>query len=127
MKDSWVLEERWPDEIYFFQKIEKYEREHGEKIPHIPTMVHFEDVELSPGVVDTTDGICSHYEGLLNRIHRCVFFAEFGQKLASFKSKRELLEAIIQAIECERGVVKGLGRRAREREMARCGYQLFER
>lgn len=50
------------------------------------------------GKDDTTENIRGNVPGLENRIHRRLVFKECGMPLTSFKSKKELISALIDAV-----------------------------
>lgn len=76
-----------------FWKAEKH------NIKNLLKMAFHEDVEIHDGIVNSTDSHCGSFPNLCNCIHHQIFFKEEGVPIYMFRTKQELLKALIDILE----------------------------
>ena len=66
----------------------------------IPTLLEWEDVPVDrvSGQKDSTAIMTGVYPTLEIRVHRRLLFEEIGEPITKFRSRRELIQALIDAI-----------------------------
>ena len=91
MKDSWVREDR-DNELAHLRRMVT----HKELKYHVPILICSGDIVVS-GFKDSMQRYrsvhCTH------RIHRCIVTSPVGEPIASFKTKKEFIRALIGIIE----------------------------
>ena len=92
IKDSWVLEEQKPCEVYFLRE--------AEGIDGVPILFDWENVMVNKRV-DSTDNYWGVYRPLLNHIHRRLVFKTVGVPIWDFLTREELIDAYIDCLVSE--------------------------
>jgi hypothetical protein len=89
IKDSWIRNGHPYNEIMMLGELVDVE--------HVPTLVAGEDIRLSNGSIDSTN-MRRNGVGQEERLHRRLVMEPVAEPLHTFKSKKELIGAIIDVI-----------------------------